>query len=59
MINKIQKELNDTIVSDFKDKERELRKMKYRLTELDKLFGALCEDKVMENNHRTKLRIDV
>lgn len=48
MVNKIQKQLNDTNVSDFRDKERELRKMKKRLAEIDKLFAALYEDNVMK-----------
>lgn len=48
MIRKIQKQLSDSTASEYKDKEREHRKMKKRLAELDKLFAALYEDKVMK-----------
>lgn len=45
---KIQKKLNDMSANESKSNQRERRKLIKRLTELDKLFSALYEDKVME-----------
>ena len=47
-VKTLQKQLNAMDMSEVKSYEREKRKLTKRLTELDRLFSALYEDRVME-----------
>jgi hypothetical protein len=53
----IQKKLNDMSSNEAKTHERERRKLTKRIAELDKLFSALYEDKVMEHISERNFKI--
>ena len=48
MVQKLQNKLNSNNNIDIKENQLEQRKLKKRLSELDKLFASLNEDRVME-----------
>ena len=49
MIEKIISKMNSDVTGSIRDTERAIKKAKARLTELDRLFASLYEDKVVGN----------